>query len=163
MLFKTNSFKQYYQFKDLAVLVFIIKDQQILLINKLRGLGKGKINGPGGKVEPHESFEQAAIRETLEEVHLSVTNLQESAKLGFFFKDGYSLYVRVFITTNFTGTAQASPEAIPFWQEIQTIPYDAMWQDDVLWLPEILAGNFVEGLFWFQEDNMLSHQISINP
>jgi len=32
-----------------ATLMFVIRDEQVLLIHKKRGFGKGKINGPGGK------------------------------------------------------------------------------------------------------------------
>ena len=39
----------------LATIMFVIKDGQILLIEKKRGLGAGKINGPGGKIDPGET------------------------------------------------------------------------------------------------------------
>jgi len=44
-----------WQGKDPATLVFVVRDGRILLINKKTGLGKGKINGPGGKVEKGET------------------------------------------------------------------------------------------------------------
>ena len=53
---------------ELATLCFVIRDGQILLIHKKRGLGAGKINGPGGRIESGETAEQGAIRETQEEV-----------------------------------------------------------------------------------------------
>ncbi|MEZ5332640.1 MAG: hypothetical protein R2991_11440 [Thermoanaerobaculia bacterium] len=37
---------------DRATLVFVVRDGEILLIRKLRGLGRGKINGPGGRLGP---------------------------------------------------------------------------------------------------------------
>ena len=40
-----------------ATLMFIVKDGRILLIEKKRGLGAGKINGPGGKIDPGEELE----------------------------------------------------------------------------------------------------------
>jgi 8-oxo-dGTP diphosphatase len=40
-----------WQAKDPATLVFVIREGRILLIDKKTGLGKGKVNGPGGKVE----------------------------------------------------------------------------------------------------------------
>ena len=52
----------------LATILFIIKDGQVLLIEKKTGLGAGKINGPGGKIEPGETPLEAAIRETQEEL-----------------------------------------------------------------------------------------------
>ena len=45
--------------KDPATLVFVFRDDEVLLINKKRGLGKGKVNGPGGKVDPGETPEQS--------------------------------------------------------------------------------------------------------
>ena len=57
-----------------ATLCFILKNDQILLIRKKRGIGKGKINGPGGKVDPGETFLEAAVRETREEVGVTPVN-----------------------------------------------------------------------------------------
>jgi ADP-ribose pyrophosphatase YjhB (NUDIX family) len=53
-----------------AVIVYITdrKRQKVLLIMKKTGLGKGKVNAPGGRLEPGESFLEAAIRECREEV-----------------------------------------------------------------------------------------------
>ena len=38
--------------RERANLCFIVKDGSVLLIRKKRGLGAGKVNGPGGKIEP---------------------------------------------------------------------------------------------------------------
>jgi len=58
--------------KDPATLVFVVKDSSVLLIRKKCGLGAGKINAPGGRLEPGETPLEAAIRETREEVNLRV-------------------------------------------------------------------------------------------
>ena len=52
---------------EVATLLFVIRGDQILLIRKKRGLGAGKINGPGGRIEPGETPHECAIRETQEE------------------------------------------------------------------------------------------------
>jgi len=57
-----------------ATLLFVIKDGQVLLIHKKKGLGAGKINGPGGRLEPGETPEQAAIREVQEELLVTPVN-----------------------------------------------------------------------------------------
>ena len=56
----------------LATLMFIIDEPRgrVLLIRKKRGLGAGKINGPGGKIDPGEDAITAALREAEEELAL---------------------------------------------------------------------------------------------
>tara|TARA_B100000674_G_scaffold478036_1_gene474683 strand:- start:984 stop:1259 length:276 start_codon:yes stop_codon:yes gene_type:complete len=62
-----------------ATLMFIRDGNEVLLMRKLRGIGAGKINAPGGKIEPGETPLEGAIRETQEE--LLVTPL-EPRKMG---------------------------------------------------------------------------------
>jgi 8-oxo-dGTP diphosphatase len=42
--------------------LFVIRDGHILLIHKKRGLGAGKINGPGGRIDLGESPQECAVR-----------------------------------------------------------------------------------------------------
>ena len=44
-----------------ANLLFVVQGNRVLLIHKKRGIGAGKINGPGGKLEAGESPLEAAI------------------------------------------------------------------------------------------------------
>ena len=57
-----------WQPKDVATLLFIVRGDEVLLIRKKRGLGAGKINAPGGRLEPGEAPLAAAIREVQEEI-----------------------------------------------------------------------------------------------
>ena len=59
---------QTWQPEEVATLMFVMTDNQVLLIRKKRGLGAGNINGPGGRIEPGESPMQCAVRETEEEL-----------------------------------------------------------------------------------------------
>ncbi|MBR4418900.1 MAG: NUDIX domain-containing protein, partial [Clostridia bacterium] len=68
-----------------TTLLYIIKNNQILLAEKKRGFGVGKINGVGGKIEPGESIEQAMIRETQEEIGVTPINSQHLATITFQF------------------------------------------------------------------------------
>ena len=47
----------------------------------------------------------------------------------------------------------------PLWVSTEAIPYDAMWADDALWLPELLQGRRFAGRFVFEGDTMLSHEL----
>jgi 8-oxo-dGTP diphosphatase len=149
-----------WSFQDRAVLCFLRNEHSILLIRKKVGLGAGKINGPGGRLEPGETPHEAAVRETREEVGLLVSNLRKVADLSFIFLDGYSLHCTVFLTDSFAGYLRESSEAAPFWCPMAEIPYREMWEDDSLWLPRVLRGERIRGCFLFDGESMTSYHIS---
>ena len=51
-----------------GTLVYIIKNNEVLLAMKKRGFGEGKWNGPGGKLHPGEDPIVCAARELEEEI-----------------------------------------------------------------------------------------------
>jgi 8-oxo-dGTP pyrophosphatase MutT (NUDIX family) len=67
-----------WQARDRAVLCFVRREGRLLLIRKKRGLGAGKFNGPGGRIEPGETPEAAAVRETQEELGVTPTALAKA-------------------------------------------------------------------------------------
>jgi 8-oxo-dGTP diphosphatase len=148
-----------HKFTEEAVLTFIRKDGKLLLIHKKRGLGAGKINAPGGRIDPGETAMEAAVRETQEEVGLTPYNLVYSTELNFIFWDGYSLKGYVFIADSYSGEMVETDEADPFWIDESIIPYGNMWADDEYWIPRMLTGEFVKGLFIFDEDRMVDMSI----
>jgi 8-oxo-dGTP diphosphatase len=145
--------------KETAVICYIFKDDKVLLINKKTGLGAGKVNAPGGRIEPAEMAIDAAIREVREETGLTPLNLKEVGQLSFIFKDGYSLKGIVYFADDCTGEMGETDEADPFWQPVSQIPYEKMWEDDILWLPPAMSGKYVKGNFIFDGDKMLSQVI----
>ena len=140
--------------KEEGTLCFVIQDGQILLIEKKRGLGAGKVNGPGGRLEKGETAEQAAIRETQEEVGITPTGVQWAGELRFQFRDGYSLHCTVYRASGWEGELMETAEAKPFWVRTDQIPYDRMWADDEQWMPRLLAGEKFLGWFEFDGDRM---------
>lgn len=144
---------------DDAVICFVRDNDHLLLIEKKRGLGGGKVNGPGGKLEGDETPLQAALRETEEEVGIVPVEPVRVAELSFVFNDGYSLRCDVFMTSRYAGTPVETPEARPFWAHVSEIPYERMWEDDVLWLPKVITGQKVAGRFIFDGDTMLSYTL----
>ncbi len=147
--------------RERANLCFICKAGRVLLIRKKRGLGAGKINGPGGKIEPGETALASAIRETQEEVGVTPLAVTERGILHFQFTDGYSLHCTVFVAGDFAGEPIETEEAVPLWFPIGAIPFDEMWADDRHWLPEVLAGRSFRGWFVFAGDEMLSRDVRL--
>ena len=124
--------------------------KEVLLIRQLRGEGQGKINAPGGKIEPRETAEQAARREMSEETGVRCGEMEERFLLHFQGPDAGFSTCHVFVSDRFTGEARATTEAIPLWIEVKNLPLDEMWEDDKTWLPGVLAGR--RGTGWFRWD-----------
>lgn len=152
-----------WQAHQTATLTFIIRHRQILLIHKKRGLGAGKINGPGGRIEPGETPEQCAIREVQEELRVTPTGLAPAGQLFFQFTDGFTLHCHLYTATDCTGQPQETDEAIPHWTPLTQIPYDKMWADDHTWLPHLITGHTITGRFLFHTDTMLGHDLTLHP
>lgn len=142
-----------------AVLCFVREGGSILLIHKKTGLGAGKVNGPGGRIEPGETAAEAAVRETEEETGIVPWNVEKAAELHFQFIHGYSLHGTVFLSREYTGEMVETDEADPFWCDEGTLPWENMWEDDPLWLPAVLQGKKAKAFFIFDDDRMLSHLV----
>lgn len=142
-----------------ATLCFVIRDGRILLIRKKRGLGAGKINAPGGRLEPGETAREAAIRETQEELGVTPVGVEERGELHFQFADGYALHCTVFLATDCIGVPYETDEADPIWTDLDRIPYEEMWADDILWLPGVISGGSFRGFFHFDGEKMLSYDV----
>lgn len=136
---------------------------RVLLIHKKRGLGKGKINGPGGRLEPGETALQAAVRETSEELCIDVADPQFCGKLYFQFTNGYKLLGHVFKAYQWAGEPTETDEARPEWFPVNAIPYDRMWADDRHWFPLLLEDRGFTGRFIFDDDTMLWKSIEAVP
>jgi len=144
-----------------ATLLFVCRDGAVLLIRKKRGLGAGKINGPGGRIEPGETALAAAVREVEEELRITPLNPEERGRLRFQFLDGLSIEAHVFCAEDFTGIPTETDEAAPLWVARQAIPYDQMWADDRVWLPVFLSSRYFFGFFTFDGERMLDHRLEV--
>ena len=148
---------------DYATLIFCFNQNQVLLIRKKRGLGEGKINAPGGRLEPGESSRAAAIRECQEEVGLTPMSPMFIGDHRFQFSNGYSMHVFVYRCESATGELIETAESIPLWFDLQAIPYSEMWADDVLWVPLLLQGTPFQGKYIFHGDDMIAHELNACP
>lgn len=140
-----------------ATLLFLIKDDEILLAMKKRGYGEGRWNGVGGKPELNETIEQTAIRECKEEIEVTPLDITKVALLKFIFPEhhDWNQEVTAYTCKEWDGEPRETEEMAPKWFHFNEIPYEKMWQDDKHWLPEILRGRFVDAEFIFDNNNHL--------
>ncbi len=148
--------------EQLATLCYILKDDRLLLIRKKRGIGAGKINGPGGKVDPGELPLAAAIRETQEEIGVTPIDPVLRGELLFRFADGLRLRCLIYLAYDLLGEPYETAEAIPQWFPTDALPYDEMWEDDREWLPLLLTGQRFTGTVSVSENQVTGSSIAIS-
>lgn len=137
-----------------ATLVYLLKQNQILLGYKKTGVGQGNYVGIGGKIEKDETPLQAAVREVKEEICVNVISPVLVGEADFVFPDMSSLnhYVFVYIATEWFGQIKETDVIKPKWFKQSTLPLDHMWDDAQFWLPAVLSGHKLFGKFIFGMD-----------
>jgi 8-oxo-dGTP diphosphatase len=141
--------------------------REVLLGHKKSGLGRGKIVGLGGHVEPGESVAEAAVREVKEESDLCVASaaLTEAGHVTFLFpfRPSWGMTVVVFTATEWSGEPAESEEIRPQWFPVGSLPLDRMWDDARHWLPRILAGERLRAAFSYADDNetVATHSVDL--
>lgn len=149
--------------EQLVTLCFVVQDGRVLLIRKKRGIGAGKINAPGGKVDPGESPLAAAVRETEEEIGVTPLQPQLRGDLRFRFRDGLRLRCTIYLATGCVGEPCETAEAVPQWFALDAIPYAEMWEDDQHWVPLLLAGKRFRGTVDVDGEHTVGQQIEVLP
>ncbi|XP_057369343.1 oxidized purine nucleoside triphosphate hydrolase-like [Daphnia carinata] len=148
-------------------LVFVMSKSQILLGLKKRGLGEGKWNGFGGKVELNEIVIQGAVRELREEsgVVADECNLLRRGVITMYFENGDGPFlIHVFQCNEWKGEITETEEMKPQWFDIDRIPYDLMWSEARLWYPVFLSGCSFEASFSYDtKGDIIEHVINRLP
>jgi mutator protein MutT len=147
-------------------LMFLVSGEQVLLAMKKRGFGAGRWNGAGGKLEPGETVDEAAIREAKEEIGVTIKSMKKAAELEFYFyneqlqQDPMDQKVIAYVCDSWEGEPSESEEMAPKWFAKDKLPLESMWPDDAFWLPSVLAGKFVEAQFLFgKDDALIDHNV----
>ncbi len=146
-----------------TTLLFLRRHDELLLAMKKRGFGKGRWNGVGGKIEPDETDEQAAARECYEEIGVRPIEFEKVAILDFTSQEGQDNFQsHTYFCEKWHGTPHETDEMAPQWFKLSEIPYDSMWEDDIVWLPQLLLGKKLISHFTFDNHNhMLTAKIEI--
>lgn len=142
-----------------ATLLFIIRDGRVLLIHKKRGLGAGKINGPGGRLDPGETSLDCAVREVREEIGVQAVQVRLCGELMFQFTDGHSIHGLIYRADDLEGMPYETDEAIPEWFDVEDVPYGRMWMDDRLWFPLMIRDQYFTSRYLFDGDDLLGCEI----
>jgi len=141
--------------KKVNICYIFNKNGQVLLQHKARGFGKGKWNGPGGKLELGESVEDSVRREVIEETELVLGKIEERAYLEFIFVDNeeWNMKSYVFICSDFKGEPVNTGEGELRWFDLDKVPLHKMWDDDKIWFMKALRdGEFVRMRFYFNQE-----------
>ena len=145
--------------RKILTLCIIHQHPHVLLGMKKTGFGQGRWNGFGGKVEEGETIEDAARREIFEEAGVNVTDMSKAGVIEFAFQGNPEvLEVHIFRAGIFEGEPAESDEMQPRWFPVDEIPYNAMWPDDVYWLPLLLTGKKFKGRFLFEGHDHILEQ-----
>lgn len=142
-----------------ATLLYVVRGDEILLIHKKRGIGAGKLNGAGGKVDAGETPLEAAVREFEEELLARPIEPRQLGQVAFDVVAGVSILIHVFRADALEGDPTETDEAVPFWAPLDDIPYDRMWEDDRYWLPLLLDNRTFEARAQFAGDALLSCEV----
>ena len=142
--------------KKILTLCVVYQHPRILLGLKKRGFGTGRWNGFGGKINLAEKIEDAAKRELHEEAGITAENLDKVGIIDFEFKGNPEiLEVHIFRVDNFLGEPTESEEMRPQWFNVNELPFNEMWPDDIYWVPLFLAGKKFKGKFLFGEKDII--------
>lgn len=100
-IFKERESKPIQSIKKAAVMILLeIIDKEVYIIFQVRAKKlnhqPGDICLPGGKVEPGETFKEAAIRETMEEMNIKKEEFEVLGEMDYFISP-YKMIVRPYI------------------------------------------------------------------
>lgn len=130
------------------VVCLLVKEGKLLLCEKMRKIGQGRLVPYGGNIEPGETEVDAVVREVAEESGGCLVDSQKMIKvsIGYFYthKDNGELVlanVHTYLSDKWQGVPQDTEEMKnPTWYDIKNLPLDRQFPVDRYWLPQALLG-----------------------
>jgi 8-oxo-dGTP diphosphatase len=138
-----------------VVLVFVRRENQVLLGFKKTGFGQGKFVAVGGHIEAGETPEQAIKREFCEETSAELVDLVLVARVEFVFlaQPEWNMHASVFESFAWRGQPLESNEIAPAWFDVAALPYAQMWDDGRHWVRQLLDGARFDVRIVYASDN----------
>lgn len=155
--------------KFIASVIFPVRDGQVCMAIKTRGIGKTKRNGYGGGKEDYDANMIACSIREFKDESLAVAKAEDLRQVGFIEvrnlnTDGslnFTCHLYVALLTDWAGEIQETEEMKdPRMYPISDLPVHEMMQADLTWVPRILAGEtFVGSLSCDPDQNLVGEPI----
>ncbi len=141
-----------------AVVGFLMRGDEVLLGLRKKvsnNLGQDNYAGIGGKVEKDEDLDGCLVREVEEEIGVVVSEYKSVGNVRFInpHNPKWNMRVEIYVVTEWEGKPIETEVIKPAWFPRASIPYENMFRDNKYWLPTVLEGKSVEGVFLFGEDH----------
>lgn len=124
---------------SVGVGVIILKNEKILLIKRTGSHGAGTWPCPGGHIDFGESLEETAIRETKEEVGITIDQVKFRAITNDIFADEHKHYVTVWMEANY-GSGNPSTNSKRELTQVDWFDLDNLPEPLFIPLKNLLAG-----------------------
>jgi 8-oxo-dGTP diphosphatase len=151
------------------VVGYIIKNGQVLLGLRKKvswGLGENLVSGIGGKIGDipgleNESNEEALIREFEEEIGVTPINFKHMGKVTFVFpnKSKWNQIVEIYTILEWLGEPTETEVIKPKWYDKDKLPLELMWDDNRLWVPQVINGEKINLEVIYSEDNKIVKEV----
>lgn len=155
-----------------AVVGFLKQDNRVLLGLRKKvslGLGHHIISGIGGKVGDseeikHETYAQALIREFQEEIGVTPIQYTEMGRVRFIWphNPNWRQDCKVYVIEQWQGEPIETEAIRPQWYPINNLPAQEMWEDNMFWVPEVLAVRKVDMIFVLGQDKKIIEKMILD-
>ncbi|MEP7104204.1 MAG: NUDIX domain-containing protein [Candidatus Dojkabacteria bacterium] len=152
--------------RDVVVVYILDKQGKVLLGGRKKKdkPGLGKRVGIGGGIEENEDALQATKREAMEEIGVKINSAKQVGVVYFLFphkrdEPGYNQRCYVFTCDDWEGSPIESEVIKPEWYPIDELPEQFMWPDNLLWVPQVLKGENVNGIFLYEEGKVVDYKL----
>lgn len=147
---------------------FLIRNGCFLMMlrnKKKNDINEGKWIAPGGKTEPGETYEQCAVRETLEETGFHVISPEYRGTVYFRHEGITDETIHVYSSERFDGVQTESREGTLRWIPAEDILSLNLWEGDRIFLKYLTEGNrniFALTLTYDQNGRLTDVQEGVN-